>query len=73
MLGPYPLPDFYTPVSNGEKILSNMNVVVSGQVKSENNSLPVTVRVSKTRMLKLPNIIITTTTTTKPMRSEKNY
>ena len=35
-----------------------MNVVVRGQVKSENSSLPVAVRVSKTRMLKLPNIII---------------
>ena len=34
-------------------ILSNENVVVCGQVKSENSSLPVTVRVSKTLMLKL--------------------
>ena len=33
-----------------------MNVVVCGQVKSENSSLPVTVRVSKTCLLKLPNI-----------------
>ena len=32
----------------------NVHVVVRGQVKSENSSLPVTVRVSKTRMLKLP-------------------
>ena len=41
-------------ISNGEKILSNVNVVVWGQVKSENSSLPVAVRVSKTRVLKLP-------------------
>ena len=34
-------------VSNGEKIPSNVKVVVRGQVKSENNSLPVIVRVSK--------------------------
>ena len=34
-----------------------MNVVVCGQVKSENSSLPVTVPVSKTRVLKLPNIV----------------
>ena len=27
-------------ISNGEKILSNVNVVVRGQVKSENSSLP---------------------------------
>ena len=40
-------------VSNGEKILSNLNMVVRGKVKSENRSLPVTVRVSKTRVLKL--------------------
>ena len=33
----------------------NVNVVVRGQVKSENSSLPVAVRVSKTRVLKLPN------------------
>ena len=32
-----------------------MNVVVRGQVKSENSSLPVGVRVSETRVLKLPN------------------
>ena len=30
-------------------------MVVCGQVKSENSSLPVTVRVSKTCVLKLPN------------------
>ena len=38
-------------ICNGEKILSNVNVVVGGQVKSENSSLLVTVRVSKTRVL----------------------
>ena len=31
-----------------------MNEVVRGQVKSENSSLPVAVRVTKTRVLKLP-------------------
>ena len=31
------------------------NVVVRRQVKRENSSLPVAARVSKTRMLKLPN------------------
>ena len=40
-------------ISNGEKIVSNVNVVVWEQVKSENSSLPVAVRVSKTRVLKL--------------------
>ena len=35
-------------------MLSIVNVVVCGQVKSENTSLPVAVRVSKTRVLKLP-------------------
>ena len=34
-------------------MLSNVNVVVSGQVKSENSSLPVATRVSKTRVLQL--------------------
>ena len=38
-------------------MLSNVNVVVSGQVKSEKSSLPVTVRVSKTRVFKLPMTI----------------
>ena len=33
-------------------ILSNVNVVVWGQVKSENSSLSVGVRVSETRVLK---------------------
>ena len=42
-------------IPNGEMILSKVNVVVWGQVKSENSSLPVSVRVSKTRMLKLSN------------------
>ena len=41
-------------IANGKKILSNMNVVVRGEVKSENSSLPVAVHVSKTRVLKLP-------------------
>ena len=38
-------------ISNGEKIRSNVNVVVRGQVKSETSSLAVAVRVSKTRVL----------------------
>ena len=42
---------------NAKKILGNVNVVVWRQVKRENSSLPVTVCVSKTRALKLPNII----------------
>ena len=41
---------------NGEKILSNVNVVVCGQVESENSSLPVTVRVAR---VYLPNSPIT--------------
>ena len=41
-------------ISNGEKIPSNVNVVVRKQVKRENSSLPVAVRVSKTCVLKLP-------------------
>ena len=41
-------------ISNGEKILSNVNLIVLKQVKRENSSLPVAVRVSKTRVLKLP-------------------
>ena len=44
----------YIYISDREKILSNVNVVVRGQVKSEISSLPVAVRVSKTRVLKLP-------------------
>ena len=54
----YCLPDFYTTCSNGEKLLNNVNVIVCGQVKSENSSLPV--YVSKTCMLKLRNIITLT-------------
>ena len=42
---------FLLLISNGEKILSNVNVVVWGQVKSDITSLPVAVRVSKTRVL----------------------
>ena len=45
---------FVLITSHGEKILSNVNVVESKQVKRENSSLPVAVRVSKTRVLKLP-------------------
>ena len=45
---------FILIISNGEKILSNVNVVVSRQVKSKNSSLPVAARVSKTGALKLP-------------------
>ena len=45
---------FILIISNGEKILSNINVVEWRQVKRENGSLPVAVRVSKTRVLKLP-------------------
>ena len=40
---------FILSISHGEKILSNVNVVVRGQVKSENSSLPVAVRVSTKR------------------------
>ena len=47
---------FVLIISNGEKILSIVNVVERKQVKRENNSLPVAVRVSKTCVLKLPNI-----------------
>ena len=50
------LPDLYIlPISNGEKILSKVNVVVWGQVKSENSSLSFAVLTSKTRVLKFPN------------------
>ena len=45
---------FILIISNGEKILSNGNVFVGRQVKRENSSLPLAVRVSKTRVLKLP-------------------
>ena len=45
---------FIRIISNGEKILSNVNVFVWRQVKRENSTLPVAVRVSKTCVLKLP-------------------
>ena len=45
---------FILLISNEEKILSNVNAVVWGKVKSENSSLPVAVRTSKTRVFKLP-------------------
>ena len=55
MLGRYCLPVFFILlISNEEKILSNVNMVVWGQVKSESSSLSATVRVSKTRVLKFP-------------------
>ena len=47
---------FILIISNGEEILSTINVVEWSQVERENRSLPVAVRVSKTRELKLPNI-----------------
>ena len=50
---------FIPLISNGEKILGNVNVVVRWQVKSENKSLPVTVCISKMRVLKLPNVLCT--------------
>ena len=46
---------FIPLISNDEKILRNVNMVVLGQVKIENSSLPVAVRVPKTRALKLPS------------------
>ena len=45
---------FILIISNGEKILSNGNVFVGRQVKRENSSLPLALRVSKSRVLKLP-------------------
>ena len=42
---------FILIISNREKILCDVNVVVWRQVKRENSSLPVAVRVSKTRVL----------------------
>ena len=54
VLGPYCLRDFYTTHLLWRKIISIVNVAVWGQTKSENISLPVAVRVSKTRVLKLP-------------------
>ena len=44
----------YSGLIPNERALSIVNVVVRGQAKSEKISLPVTVRVSKTRVLKLP-------------------
>ena len=48
---------FIPIISNEEKILSNVNVVVWRQVKRKNSSLPVAVCVSKTRVLKLPIVM----------------
>ena len=45
-------------ISDGEKILSNVNVVVWRRVRRENSSLPVAVCVSKTRLLTLPIYIL---------------
>ena len=45
---------FILIISNREKILSKVNLVVWRQVKRENSSLPVAVPVSKPRVLKLP-------------------
>ena len=47
---------FILIISNGGKILINIKVVEDKQGKMENSSLPVAVRVSKTYVLKLPNI-----------------
>ena len=47
-------PIFIPSISNGEKILGNVNAVVRRQVIRENSSLPVAVRISKTCVLKLP-------------------
>ena len=41
-----------------KRYLATVNVVVRRQVKRENSSLPVAVRVSKTRVLKFPNYLI---------------
>lgn len=40
----------------GIKILSKVNVLVQGHVKSTNSSLPVSVRASKTCVLKVPKL-----------------
>ena len=45
---------FILIISNGENILSNGNVFLGRQVRRENSLLPVAVRVSETRVLKLP-------------------
>ena len=53
------VPQIFIPsISNGEKILGNAHAVVCRQVKRENSSLPVAVRVSKTRVLKLPIVML---------------
>ena len=44
---------FILTISNGGKILNNINLVVRGQSERENNSLPVAVHVSKTRVLNM--------------------
>ena len=49
---------FILLVPNWEKILSIVVVVVWGQVKSENSSLPVAVRVSETHVLKFCIILL---------------
>ena len=59
-------------ISNEEKILSNVNMVVWGQLKSENSSLPVTVRASKTHVLKFP-IVITVPTEEEGERQGEPY
>ena len=59
MLGPYYISQiFMLLISNGEMILSNVNLLVRGQVKIENSSFPVAVRDSKTRVLKFPNVSV---------------
>ena len=47
---------FILIIPDGEKVLSNVNVVVWRQVLRENISLPFAVRVLKSRVLKLPTI-----------------
>jgi len=44
-------------ISNAEKLLSKVIMVVSGQVKRENSSLLVTVYNSKMRVLKFPILL----------------
>ena len=51
---------FILIISNAVRILDNVNVAVEREVKRENRSLPVAVRVSKTRVLKLHNYEILT-------------
>ena len=47
---------FIVIIHNGEKVLSIVNVMVWSRVIRENSSLPLAVRVSKSRVLKLPFI-----------------